>query len=587
MKICPHLLANLHVLSAHKHPIYPWLSQQSTSAEALNSRIFINRWGMIDWRMDNGSGLFDNIPPRGLYHPWTKMKKPETSASIIVGSNLGYGITTVLQNTPDTHKVLVVEPDPNMLAACLGQTDFRPFIEAKKIHFCIPTKEYLTAIIQQMDLQFIFGSILVRSDTPSTQIGPEYARMTQLVRGLMENFTVELTTLRHKQDTMVQHELANFERSLQDGSLKRLEGCGEGVSAVILGAGPSLAEQAPLLKENRGNALYATSMQTLPVLQRYDFKPDFCLAIDYSEGMLNLYRQLDLEWVRDIPLIYSTKLDPRVVERYPGPTLPLWTVGGMATYVMRGRDFVLDAGGNVSLSLLRFLTWCNVKQITLVGQDFAWKGDHSHAEGHHAHAAKQAFNPKRHQRIKNLEGEEIVTTMQYQAAKRDIEADIKKTPFSVFNLYGGYSPILGAENVKLDQAGELGVFRSDPGAKEAFMEALAYARRPTPRPVFESRRSSWAKSMRNVEKKLEKLFRKCNRNQDEIHKIFNRTLLFVKQDQLYAPYLYNEIVDMSGLARVRSYYEPKDFAAFKQIAKRIVSKVREVDQVFSEEHKAA
>jgi hypothetical protein len=93
--------------------------------------------------------------------------------------------------------------------------------------------------------------------------------------------------------------------------------------------------------------------------------------------------------------------------------------------------------------------------------------------------------------------------------------------------------------------------------------------------------------MRNVEKKLEKLFRKHNRHQDEIHKILDKALLFVKQDQLYAPYLYNEIVDMSGLARVRSYYEPKDFATFKQIAKRIVGKVREIDLVFSEKHKAA
>jgi hypothetical protein len=581
MNICPFLLDNLNALQTHGHAIYDWLCAQSTTAEELNSRVFVNRWGRMDWRTDDGDGLMENIPPHGLYTSWVDLKNPEVEATFIVGSNLGYGINHVLTNTPNTHKVIVLEPNPNLLAACLGQSDYRPFLDIKKLHFCVPSTEYLDAVIRNLDLHFVHGAIHVRGDTPSTQLGPEYARWTKRIRDMMENFSVELTTLRYRQDTMVKNELSNFERTLQDGSLQRMEGRGRGLSAVILGAGPSLAEHAPLLRDKPGDALYATSMQTLPALQPFDLKPDFCLAIDYSPGMLGLYDRLDLDWVQDIPLIYSTKLDPRVLERYPGPTVPLWTLGGMATFVMQGRELVLDAGGNVSLTLLRFLRWCNVSRITLVGQDFAWKGSCSHSQGHHAAAVKRAFRPGMHTRLKNLEGEEIISSIQYLTAKREMEADIKAANFETINIYGGYAPIEGAENMDYDQARVHGAFDSEPGARRTFLEALAQARQPRPRPVFEPRFQTWRTSLRHVEKKLEKLFRKHSKNQEEIHEIFERLLVFIKQDQLYMPYLYNEVMDVAGLARAKHSYEPRDFPAFKKLSRRILRKVQEIDHVFS------
>ncbi len=70
-----------------------------------------------------------------IYKSWQAKDKPETSATIIVGCNVGYGVNQVLMNTPDTHKVIVSEPNPEMLLACLGQTDYRPFMKAGKLHF--------------------------------------------------------------------------------------------------------------------------------------------------------------------------------------------------------------------------------------------------------------------------------------------------------------------------------------------------------------------------------------------------------------------------------------------------------------------
>jgi hypothetical protein len=50
---------------------------------------------------------------------------------------------------------------------------------------------------------------------------------------------------------------------------------------------------------------------------------------------------------------------------------------------------------------------------------------------------------------------------------------------------------------------------------------------------------------------------------------------------LYLPYLFNETIDLAGLAKTRHSYNPADFSEFKRIGKSILAKVREVDRCVS------
>ena len=84
--------------------------------------------------------------------------------------------------------------------------------------------------------------------------------------------------------------------------------------------------------------------------------------------------------------------------------------------------------------------------------------------------------------------------------------------------------------------------------------------------------------MRNAEKHLGKLFKNLGDNETEIHKALDRIELFMKQDPLYMPYLFNEAIDLAGLTRAKMEHESKDFPEFKRIAKNILKKVREIDR---------
>ncbi len=578
MKLFPHLRPNMETLDRLGHKIVAWMAAKKPDEQRIKDGVFVNAHGLLDWRLPSGQGMFEKVPPAAFYRAWNGGDKPHSSATILVGCNLGYGLNHLLTQTPDSHKIILVEPQPELLLACLGQTDYRPFLEAKKLHLAVPEDDYLWEIIKNLDLQYVYGVINLRLDLPSQQMGPEYAALMERVRGRVENFAVEMNTLRSRQDVMVGNELQNFQRALKDGSLAGLAGSAAGVGAVILGAGPSLPRFAPELARDRGYAVYATALQTMPTAQSLGLTPDFCLAIDYDPSMLKVFERLDLDKAATVPLIYSTKVQPELVRRYPGPTIPLWTVGGMATFALKDRELVLDAGGNVSLTLIRFLRWCGVCRIVLAGQDFAWAGDQTHAAGHHSAGRKFRFNPRMHQKIKNMDGETIVTYTQFMAAKRELEQDIRKSPFPIFNLYGGGAVIQGAEAVDMAALRERGLLTSAPGSAERFLAALKLCRERSRGFDFEPRSHRWSSSLRNAEKRLTRLFRNLDKNQGEIHGLFEQALLFIKQDPLYLPYLFNEIINLAGLAKARQFYEAKDLSEFRRIEKEVLRKVREIDR---------
>jgi len=54
-----------------------------------------------------------------------------------------------------------------------------------------------------------------------------------------------MDTVHLLQDETIRNELNNFARAMQDGSLLNLKNQGRGLTAVLLGAGPSLEQFVP------------------------------------------------------------------------------------------------------------------------------------------------------------------------------------------------------------------------------------------------------------------------------------------------------------------------------------------------------
>lgn len=574
---------NVKVLKKHRFAVVEWLLASEDPIPEIRARFVSNRWKLPDWKLSTGKTLFEDAPPTQCYRDWTPKEGAATGATIVVGCNLGYGINSILAKTPDSHKILVIEPRPEMLSVCLSQTDYTPFFEIGKLIFLPPDQEKIRqALFKKLMLQYEFGKIDLHCDRPSRGIGPEYRDWYERCKFLLKDFSIEMNTWRVHHESMIRNELDNLPRAVNEGSLLRVRGCGNGSTGVIFGAGPSLEQFASFFAENSGKTLYCAPFQILPALRSHGLKPHFSLAIDFSPAMMKTYDRVDSEWLKEIPLIYSCKVRKEMVDAYPGRTLPLWTVGGLGGGLWNGSELVLNTGRNVGIALLRFLVFCGVRRIVFAGCDFAWKGAHTHAAGHVSDGTPVQFDSSRHVELKNKFGESIYSHPVYLTALAELETEIRHCGVSAFNLYGGYAGIEGAQDV--DQAGilEKGLLNSEPGSVANLMEKLMTARKSEIVRRFEARGPNWGPSLKSVQKRLEKLFLKPEYNKKDIEETLRQVLFFLGQDPLYQPLLIAEIRSLTGLVFTKVHYSLKDLIFCKQLFKTVLRKVREMDRMLAE-----
>jgi hypothetical protein len=573
----PFLNTNLQILAGQHAPIVQWIKQQKPEF-ALSKNIMTNPWGTLDWEFKKGTGLFQTLPPAKAYQSWHAAGAQATGASLVVGSNLGYGLHFLLERTADTHRVMLLEPRPEMLLAALGLTDFSSVLKQGRLTLIPPEQTLLQKMVYQLTLACLFGQVVLRPDLPSRQLGPEYDLWTRYGREALEDMRVELHTLRLRQDRMMRNELDNLARASEEKSLLALKGRAAGLKAVLLGAGPSLEQFAPRLATDPGQALYITSLQTLPALQRLGLKPHLCLALECEPYLEQVYKNLDPDWVRDVPLIYALSVSPAVVKAYPGPTIPLWPQGGMAACLLVDPEVLIEPGGNVASTMLRFLDWCGADQVMLVGHDFAWQGEKTHAQNHWAAEDDFLFDPAHHLKIKNKAGASIYSNPGYLTALRTLEADLGHLKMPVYNLYGGGALIQGSRPLTWDEVVTQSHLQGRAETRERFLKQLQTSTCPPIRFKMPAGSSKWMDSLKDLKKRLKKLFQQQVPDPKTVKTVLNRALGFMEQDPFIKPLLFNEMLDLAGLIHVSRRFSDRECKQSQKIIMKMMEKLEDLDK---------
>jgi hypothetical protein len=229
-----------------------------------------------------------------------------------------------------------------------------------------------------------------------------------------------------------------------------------------------------------------------------------------------------------------------------------------------------------------------VQHIILAGFDFAWKGKVTHVPGHLAEKKPFHFDPNRHVTMKNKWGDAIYSDAAYVTALKDLEKDLTESSGPIIsNLYGGGMCIQGAPEVSFEQLRKKGVLAANGKNLQRFLKALHTARRSRSWPRFEARADQWAQSLRAVEKKLARLYEDGETSRHAIPSVMEQIVVFLKQDPLYKPYLFNEILDVTYLSRKKGAFDPADLTQCKEIINRVLKKVAEVDCSLVYERKEA
>ncbi len=575
------LKRNLEAIKLTSPITYKWLSQNFDKLNDIDKKITKNKKQMWDFKLDNG--LMMEGFPLSHYFSWATADK--VGLYVVVGANVGYGVALLLEKSPSFSKIIVIEPNAEMIFATLTIADYSPFIKKGKIIFLPPEKDVINDFFDNLTPFLKHTKTKLFIDPPSARLTNSYIRMGQTIKNIIDDKMVVLSTILRLQKTFVTNELLNFYNVFKDRTLRPLTGQKRDLIAVILGAGPSLEHFLPHLKDFKDKCLFTTSLQTLPACFIKGFQPHLCMAIDPSKVLTQVFNKVTEDYLKQILFVYSPKIDPEVVDRYPGCKFSIWSSGGIGSDIKKTYDLVIDTGGNVSIGLIRLLHLIGIKKFILVGQDFSWKETKTHSTGHHGANTSIQFDPNIHIKLKNLYGEVIYSTKSYLAAARELESDIRKHKLEVYNLYGGGVEISGAKNITIKDFKSL-VEDSNKNELNKLLNDLTSNKTERyyfPHIPFESKQ--WFSSINNFEKRLKKLYKKSKNNKNKIRSAYYELHIFLTQHPLYKYYIYNEILELSKYIFIQEKYKLSDLAYTKKIIDKIKKKLKYLDNILEQQHK--
>ena len=562
MRQLEHLGESLAALGEHCPDVASWLAGDGRDVPL--DALFVDRAGRLDWRCPDGEGMYARVPRRLAYADWTPAPDVTGGVTLVLGCGLGDGLLHILEHSGEDHRVFVLEPRRDLLLACLGAAPLGPYLRRERLVFLPPDLDWIADHARSpLGGAFAFGKLLVRLDEAAAHAGAEYAAWLDRLRNFLDDTAVNILTMRRFQDVRVANELRNLGRAMAEGSALPLADSAAGTSAVLVGAGPSLERLLPGLAQALGPAIWACALQTLPAMQRLGVAPTFCVATDSSRSMLAVFDMLDAETAASVPLLYSTAVDPELLERYPGPTLPLWTWGGQGTWIMEAQDLVLPWGGNVSVILIHLARLFGVDRILLLGHDLAWTGTQSHAEGHHAARGPSGEGSVR---LRAAAGGTITTTPQLRAAAREIARLGRQPGAPIHNFYGGGILLDGVENVDPDHVPSP-LLAGGVAGVEGFARALREAFAVRKRPLRIEPQTAW------LEDCFERAEREAAADTAAFQPAMRRLALELRSNPICLPYLGNEALELDNGEVVGA-------AALAAVRERAREKVTRIETAF-------
>ena len=153
---------------------------------------------------------------------------------------------------------------------------------------------------------------------------------------------------------------------------------------LILGAGPSLQKQSDLIPLYRKRGFKIIAVDTaLKFLEEEKIIPDYIFSVDINIGNNNIGKDFFINPTiyKDSTLIFGPATSPKVFSDFPGKRYYLVNQRAVRINPSLNREYVglLDMKGSVLLSALTFAVKCRPVEIALLGADFAYLDNQSHA----------------------------------------------------------------------------------------------------------------------------------------------------------------------------------------------------------------
>lgn len=344
----------------------------------------------------------------------------ERTMYLVLGFGLGYHVQELLQRTPQSSHLIVMEPESACLSRGLlenADNRTRAWTHNSRLDFLTlhdPKVAPIYLADRQVRLRLLSLEMVVH--IPSTLTAESFYRTlrTEIPQTFPTSFQSHLNSL----DQMLENDLRNFWANLPHSwnaaPVKSLLGKWSGRPLIIASPGPSLTGALPILRAAKSKALLLATGPTAGTLMAEQIRPDLVISLDPYEANLEHFKGWD---TTDVPLVYYHRINRGIPAVYSGPK-SFFVMQDEPPIPMSRSSEKSDfwRGGSVAFSALQLAHHLEANPIIFVGQDFAFAGGHTHAKGF---VGDRAFDtnalPEGFFWVPGVDGTPVITSRIYYA----------------------------------------------------------------------------------------------------------------------------------------------------------------------------
>ncbi len=378
---------------------------------------------------------------------------------VVIGMGLGYHLEELVKARPG-RTLVVVEPEPEILAASMAARDQRGWLAHPRLDVLVTTDGKAAAgeVFQRHAKQLLQHPHLVVWPAAARYAPGFCADFNRQLLDLVRARRVDLATNRKLSTNWIENFFLNMWTALGDPDVGALFQAFSGRPAIIVASGPSLDRNVHLLPLAKGRAVMIAAGSAVNPLLRHGLEPD--LVVSFDPGKAN-YRHFKNLKTPGLPLVYVPTIYSHIVAEYSGPRFS----AGMDVfpfvswfYEQVGETRAeLSSGPSVANVAWDLAVKMGLNPIILVGQDLAYSGDRTHADGTVRSRAVE-IRPEeigtKYLEVEAVDGGKVWTSRSMHAMKVWFEEHLRVAPagLTTIDATEGGAKIAGTKIMLLQEA---------------------------------------------------------------------------------------------------------------------------------------
>lgn len=346
-----------------------------------------------------------------------------SSIIVVFGLASGEHIKELLNKLEENNKVLIVEPDINVLNKFLEVEYAESIINDNRISLCLYKKSIITDLFSHsIDATSVKSNIKFKIFSNYNKIYSEELLGTfNDLKRIMENSLMDNATTKHFSETFTKAFISNLKHIVESTPINYFKNKFEGKSAIVVSAGPSLEKNVHELKEVQDNFIIITGARSLGTLIKNNIIPDFICMVD--PGDINckfIEKYLDYK----IPLVFFENTSYKAMNLYKGSKV-LFSGNPVTSIILEQNIDSLLAGGSVAHTCTSFAAYIGCNPITFIGQDFAYTGEKFHSDSSVFEKNNKVNNKMNTIQVKDVFGNLVRTDRKLNTYRINMEEIIK------------------------------------------------------------------------------------------------------------------------------------------------------------------